>query len=388
MNRVAGRPRTHALALDQIGRHQRQHRAHHAGDDGQLDAVPHGPRPLGAGAERVVGQRERPVAAPQAHERPQRNQAVDDGDEQGHAAHHDGQGPARGGGRGPQRGPRGRGDGDVGAGAHPEGVQEIGGQARHDEDDAHGRRRGEVVHPDDLGVDLRGQHVVAAAHQDGIPEVGHAEDEDDEGGRGQPGPGQRHGHPPERGERPGAQVLGGLLQRGVDVAQHVGDQEIGLREEGEHLRQHDAVEAVDGPVEAEPPRHHAVAPQQEDEGQGDQEGRRDEGQQGHQRHESLAGHGGPGHGVGQHHGHGDGEHRGDGGHGQAVDEDPQQPPRAEELAEVGERQARRPGHAHPQHLEHGPHDEREQQQRHDRGRRSPPPPRPGASHARGATAAR
>src|SRR2546427_7668753 len=37
--------------------------------------------------------------------------------------------------------------------------------------------------------------------------------------------------------------------RHVDVAEHVGQEDIGLRQEREHLRDHDAREAVDRPVE-------------------------------------------------------------------------------------------------------------------------------------------
>src|SRR2546428_151536 len=62
---------------------------------------------------------------------------------------------------------------------HPGGVDQVGDEARHDQHDGHRGTRGEVRHPDHLRVDLRREHVVPAADQDRVAEVGHAQDEDD-----------------------------------------------------------------------------------------------------------------------------------------------------------------------------------------------------------------
>ena len=167
---------------------------------------------------------------------------------------------------------------------------------------------------------------------------------------------------------PGAQVLGGLLQRGVDVAEHVGKEQVGLGEKGEDLGDHDALKPVDVPREPEPLRDEAVAPEEEDEGERDQERGRDERDEAHERDEALAGHGGPRDRVGEDERHRHGDDGRDRGHQEALEQDAQEPPRAEELGVVCERQAARPRQADEQHFGHRPQHEDREQEHHRRGR--------------------
>ena len=316
-----------------------------------------------------MAQRERPVAPPEAYERAERDQPVDQRDEERDAAREDGERPAHRRRRRPHGRARPRRDGHVRPGPHPVRVEDVGGQARDDQHDRHRRGGGEVAHPDHLGVDLGREHVVASSDQDRIAEVGHAEDEDDERGRGEPRARERERHAAERRERPGAEVLGGLLERGVDVAEHVRQEDVGLREEREHLRGDDTCEAVDRPVEAEPARHHAVPSEEEDEGERDQERGRDQRHEAHERDEPLARDVRARHRVREHEGDAHRDHSRDQGHFEAVDQDPEEPPRAEELGVVGERGARRPRDARAEDAEHRPDDEQEQEEQHGGGRR-------------------
>ena len=68
-----------------------------------------------------------------------------------------------------------------------------------------------------------------------------------------PGRASGQGDAREDRQRAGAEVLGGLLQRGVDVAEHVGEEDVGLGQEGEDLGDHDALKPVDVPREPERP---------------------------------------------------------------------------------------------------------------------------------------
>src|SRR5262249_34717548 len=218
------------------------------------------------------------------------------------------------------------------------------------------------------GVDLGGQNVVAPADEDRIPEVGHAQDEDDQRRRSETGPGQRQRDARERPQRAGAQILGGFLERGIDVPQHVRQQDVGLGQEREDLRHDDPGEAVNRPRQAEPVREDTVAPEQQDEGERDEEGRRDERQETHERDEALTRDRGAGDRVGQHQRQADRDHGRDGGHDEAVHEDAKEPPRPEEFGVVGEGQAGWRRQARPEHAHDRPHHEDREEERHDRSR--------------------
>ena len=118
-------------------------------------------------------------------------------------------------------------------------------QRQPEQDGADDRGAGEVAEAGDQAVGERGQDGVLAGDQGRVAEVLEDVDRHQQDAADQAGPrqGQRDGA--EDGPRIGAQVARGLLEARVGAGQDVGDELVGVREEGDGLDAPQAVEPED-----------------------------------------------------------------------------------------------------------------------------------------------
>ena len=120
-----------------------------------------------------------------------------------------------------------------------------------------------------------------------------------------PGDQQRQGDGAEDVKLAGAQAERRLFHGGIDALQHGANDQIGDREEGDDLDKDQAVQPVDVvdaqvPANAENlPGDQAVAPKEQDGGDGDGKGRRDGRQQGDDVDAAREGHGAAHQGIGE-----------------------------------------------------------------------------------------
>ena len=174
----------------------------------------------------------------------------------------------------------------------------------------------------------------------------------------------------------GAHVAGGVLHRRVNGGEDAREGHVGDGEEAEHLHHDQAAHAVDVVVrDAEQGVGDQPLPaEQKDDGQAQDEGRRQDGQRGDGLEKALAGHVGAGDGVGEHIADEGGDHRHDQSQDDGAPEGLQIPGGGEDLRRGGQGEgAGLVGEAEDQHLDQGidheqkqEHDDRDDGDQHDR----------------------
>ena len=166
-----------------------------------------------------------------------------------------------------QAGDRFAGDGDIRAFLEIIALYEENQDGRDDQKGAQRRAHRQVPGADDLGVGFGGQHVVVAADQHRVAEIGQAVDADKQKRAGDAGSSQFQRDGPEQVPAPGPQILRRQLQVGADGFQNTGNGDICKRKKGDRLHHPQAEPAVQVGLQTQDvPGDDAPPAEQHDEG--------------------------------------------------------------------------------------------------------------------------
>ena len=197
-----------------------------------------------------------------------------------------------------------------------------------------------IIAAGDNVVDLNGEGGVVAADGSRVGEVLQRLDEHQQRAGDDAGEGQGEGNRPEGFPASGAHVAGGILYRGVDGGQNAGEGQVGDGEEAHHLNHNQALEAVYAAAgdAKQVLGNQTLLAEEEDNGQGQHEGRGEDGQRGHGLEKALGRYVDPGDGIGKD----IADEGGDDGHNQAqrhgAAEDLAVPGRLQDGDEIGQRE--------------------------------------------------
>ena len=247
-------------------------------------------------------------------------------------------------------------DGDEALLVDPVFVQQIRDHGGHQHQQCqHGALPHVIAAGDDL-IDLHGQGGEVAADGGGVGEVLQRLDEHQQAAGDDARQGQREGDRPEGVPPAGAHVAGGVLHRRVDRGEDAGERHVGDGEEAQHLHHNQAAHAV-YVVALDPQQgfcNQALPAEQEDDGQAQDERRRQDGQGGDGLQKALAGDVGAGDGIGEDVPDKGGDHRHDQAQSHGAAERLQIPGGGEDLRRSGQGEgAGLVGQAEEQDLDQG-----------------------------------
>ena len=215
------------------------------------------------------------------------------------------------------------GDGDEALFVDPVFIEKIRDHGRQQQQQCQHGTLAHIVAACDNVVDLDGEGGVVAADGRGVGEVLQRLNEHQQRAGDDAGERQGEGDRPEGFPAACAHVAGGILHGGINGRQNAGEGQVGNREKAHHLHHDKAFHAVDAAVHDveqilgdEP-----LLAEQENDGQGQHERGREDGQGRHRLEEALGGHIDAGDGVGKHIAHegGDGRYDKTQCHGAAKD---------------------------------------------------------------------
>ena len=158
-----------------------------------------------------------------------------------------------------------------------------------------------IIAAGDNVVDLNGEGGVVAADGSRVGEVLQRLDEHQQRAGDDAGEGQGEGNRPEGFPAACAHVAGGILYRGVNGGQNTGERQVSDGEKAHYLNHNQALEAVYAAAgdAKQVLGNQTLLAEEEDNGQGQHEGRGEDGQRGHGLEKALGRYVDPGDGIGE-----------------------------------------------------------------------------------------